>query len=87
MGLRRLRGPPLGPQPQHDDEQLCYDDTYRAEAPRRQLHQVHLPEFGEAAFGDGPAGVQREQQADGGQNRHCCHHTHNGLLSFSGRTG
>ena len=80
MRLRRLRGPELGPQPQHDNEQLHRDYAYRAEAPDRQLLPVHLPEVWKAAFGDCPAWVHREQQADGGKGRHCCHHTHNGYL-------
>ena len=54
MRLRRLRGPVLGPQPQHDNEQLRRDYAYRAEAPDRQLLRVQLPEVRKAAFGDLP---------------------------------
>ena len=62
--------PVPGPQPQRDDEQLRYDYAYRTEAPRHTLLPAHLPEVGEAALGDGPAWVQREQQSDGGKGRH-----------------
>ena len=62
--------PEFGPQPQHDNEQLRYNDAYRTEAPRHTLLPVHLAEVGEAAFGDDPAWVQREDQANGGKGCH-----------------
>ena len=78
--VRRVRRAPLrlgtllvlepGPQPQHDNEQLRYNDAYRTEAPRHTLLPVHLAEVGKAAFGDDPAWVQREEQANGGKGCH-----------------
>ena len=50
MRLERLRGPVLGPQPQHDNKQLRCDYAYRSEAPCRQLLPVQSPDSRESRF-------------------------------------
>ena len=75
MRLGPLRGPVLGPQPQHKKEQQPDADAYCPEAPGRELRPIHFPVIGEATLGDGPARVQREQQTNDDKGRQRCQDT------------
>ena len=81
----RFRGFPLGPQPQHDDEQLGNNHADGAEAPERPLPPVHLREVRETAFSDYTARVQREEDAHSDESRQRRQQTKNGAPSFSAR--
>ena len=70
-----LRGPVLGPQPQHKKDQQPDADAYCPEAPGRELRPIHFPVIGEATLGDGPARVQREQQTNDDKSRQRCQDT------------
>ena len=83
MRLGPLRGPILGPQPQHKKEQQPDADAYCPEAPGRELRLIHFPVIGEATLGDGPARVQREQQTNDDKGRQRCQDTiHRSLPSY-----